>query len=151
MTKSNRLLAMMGIGLIALIAVAAIFVAIREPASFDPDTPEGATQAYLTAVLDDEPEAAHALLTPELQRRCTVDDLEDRYRRDSSRIRLVESEIDGNSAKIELEFTATYNDGPFGFDESSYDETFELELIDGQWRISERPWPFYWCSGEDES
>lgn len=149
MSKSNRLLAMMGGGLVVLVVVAAVFAALREPTTFDPDTPEGTTQAYLTAVLDDEPEAAHALLTPELQIRCTVDDLENRYRRDSGQITLIESEIDGDTAKIDLKFSFTYNDGPFEFSQSSYDERFELERVAGEWRIADVPWPFYWCSGED--
>lgn len=146
MSKSNRLLAVMAIGLVALIAIAAIFVVVRDPVTFDPDTPEGVTQAYLVAVLDEDGAAAHALLTPELQERCDVDELEDRYyRREDSRITLVDAEIDGDTAKIEVKFTATYNEGPFGYSESSYEETFQLIRSDGAWRIAKAPWPYYRC------
>ena len=146
MSKSNRLLAVMAIGLVALIAIAAVFVAVRDPVTFDPDTPEGVTQAYLVAVLDENAEAAHALLTPEIQERCDIDELEDRYyRREDSRITLVESDIKGDRADIEVKFTVTYNGGPFGYSESSHEETFRLTRHDGEWRIAQAPWPYYRC------
>lgn len=146
MRKSNRLLAAMAIGLVALIAVAAVFVAVRDPATFDPDTPEGVTQAYVVAVLDDDAEAAHALLTPELQLRCDVDDLEySYYGREDRRITLVESDINGDEAKIDVKFRVTYDEGLFGYTESSHEETFKLARSDGAWRIAQAPWPYYRC------
>lgn len=146
MSKSNRLLAAMAISLVALVAVAAVFVAIRDPAEFDPDTPEGVVQAYLLAVLDDDVEAAYGLLTPELQARCDIDELGDRYYQDEgSRITLVESDIEGDRATIEVKFTAMYNEGPFGYSQSSYEETFRLTRSDGAWQISSAPWPYYRC------
>jgi hypothetical protein len=146
MSKSNRLLAAMAIGLVALVAVAAVFVAIRDPAEFDPDSPEAVVQAYLVAVLDDDAEAAHGLLTPELQGRCAIDELPDRYYHDEDgRITLVDSTIEGDTAIIEVKFTATYDEGPFGYSESSYEEKFRLTRSDGSWRISSAPWPYYRC------
>lgn len=146
MSKSNQLLAAMAIGIIALIAVAAVFVAIQDPAEFDPGTPEGVVQSYLVAVLDDDAEAAHALLTPELQARCDIEDLDDRYyHEEDRRITLVESDINADRATIEVKFTATYNEGPFGYSESSYEETFRLTRNDGSWQISRAPWPYYRC------
>ena len=146
MSKSNRLLAAMAIGLVALIAVAAVFVAVRDPVEFDPETPEGVTQAYLVAILDDDAESAHALLTAELQERCDVEELHDRFWRDEDRrITLVDSTIEGDTARIEVKFTVTYNEGPFGYSESSHEETFRLTRSDGAWRISSAPWPYYRC------
>ena len=146
MSKSNRLLAAMAIGLIALIAVAAVFVAVRDPVTFDPDTPEGVTQAYVVAVLDDDAEAAHALLTPELKLRCDVHEFEHGYYgREDSRITLVQSAIDGDRATIDVKFTVTYDEGLFGYSESSQEETFKLTRSDGAWRISSAPWPYYRC------
>ncbi len=146
MSKSNRLLAAMAIGLVALIAVAAVFIAIREPVTFDPGTPERVVQDYLIAVLDEDAETAHALLAPDLQARCDIEELEDRYyRREDNRITLVESRIDGDRATIEVKFTATYNDGPFEYSDWSYEESFKLTRGDGAWRISSAPWPYYRC------
>ena len=146
MSKSNRLLAAMAIGLVALVAVAAVFVAIRDPAEFDPDSPEAVVQAYLVAVLDDDAEAAHALLTPELQGRCAIDELQDRYYHDEDgRITLVDSTIEGDTARVEVKFTASYDEGPFGYSESSYEEKFRLARDDGRWQISSAPWPYYRC------
>ena len=145
-TSSNRLLALMGVVLIGLIVVVAIVVAFREPAQFDPGTPEAAVQDYLTAVLDEDSEAAHALLTPGLRERCDERDLEDRYyRNEGGRITLQDSRVDEATATVEIEFTATYGDSPFDFYEYSYDERFELEMTNGDWLISEPPWPYYWC------
>ena len=146
MSKSNRLLAVMAIGLVALIAVAAVFVAIQEPATFDPDTAEGVTQAYVVAMLDEDAEAAHALLTPELQARCDVDDFGyGYYGREDPRITIVDTDIDGDRAAIDVKFTVTYSDGLFGYSESSREESFKLTRGDGAWRISAAPWPYYRC------
>ena len=139
----------MGLVLVGLLVVAGIIVAFREPAQFEPGTPEAATQDYLLAVLDEDYEAAHALLTPELQRRCDVRDLDDRYyRSEGKRITLTESRVDGDSAVIDLEFTATYSRDAFDFDQYSHEERFDLDRIDGEWRISDPPWPYYWCPEE---
>lgn len=147
MSSSGRLLVVMGLGLAGLIAIAAIVVIFREPVSFEPGTPEAAAQEYILAVLDEDSAAAHALLTPDLQQKCSVDDLEERYyRRTGNRVILTESRIDGDTARIEVEFTATYSDDPFDVYESSYNERFDLEKVGDEWRIAEPPWPFYWCS-----
>lgn len=147
MTSSNRLLLWMGAGLAALIIVAAVIVIVREPARFDPGTPEAAVQDYIDAVLDDDADAAWALLAPGIQQRCGAEDLEARYRRDGSgRIILRDTTNRGESATVEIEFNAVYLDGPFDVYESSYSERFNLRLVDGEWRISNVPWPYYWCS-----
>jgi hypothetical protein len=149
MSKSNRLLAFMAIGLVALLAVVAVFVALRDPVTFDPNTPEGVTQAYLNALIDDDADGAHELLTSELRLRCDIDELSDRhYRREDSRITLVGSETVGDTAEIEVKFTVTYSDGPFGYSESSFEETFQLTRSEGVWRIAEAPWPYYRCPDE---
>lgn len=146
MTSSNRLLVVMGLGLVGLIVVAAIIVAFRDPAEFEPGSPEAATQAYVQAILDEDAAAAHARLTPALQRRCTVEDLEERhYWRDAGRITLVDSKVKTDAAVIKVKFTAAYSDGAFDYYQSSYEERFELEMVDGEWRISSATWPFYWC------
>lgn len=146
-SKSNRLLLWMGLGLGMLVIAAAVVAVVRQPASFEPGTPEAVVQQYLEAVIAEEPEAAWALLTPRLQARCTVDDLERRsYRRDRGRIVLVDSSVRDETARIQLKFTAAFSDGAFGIDEYSHQERFDLRLVDGKWRISESPWPFYWCS-----
>ena len=149
MTGSNRLLTIMAIVVVALIAVAAVFVAVRDPATFDPDSPEGAVQAYVIAVIDGDDDAAHAVLSDELQTRCDVRDLRNRVADDSSsRITLIESAVDGDEARIEVEVTVTHDDGPFEFSDWSYDERFELRLAAGEWRITAPPWPYYYYPEE---
>ena len=147
--KSSRVLVLIGLALVGLLVVAGIVVAFGEPTRFDSGTPEAATQDYLLAVLAEDFDAAHGMLTPELQKRCDVRDLDDRYyRSDGDRITLEESRITGETAVVELEFTATYSGDAFDFDVYSYIERFDLERVDGDWRIAEPPWPFYWCAEE---
>ena len=86
------------------------------------------------------------MLSPELQDRCDVDELHDRFYHDEDgRVTLVDSAIDGDRATIEVKFTATYNEGPFEYSESSYEEKFRLTRSDGAWQISSAPWPYYRC------
>ena len=147
MTQSNRLLVWMGIGLVALVAVAAIVVALRSPASFEPGTPEAVVQEYVNAVLDEDSEAAFALLTPNAQRRCQLEDLEDRYvRGEQSRIVLVDSEITEDTATVELEFNAASGDSPFDIYQYSFEQRFKLRDVEGEWRIASSQWPFYRCT-----
>ena len=146
-SQSNRLLVWMGAGLLALLAVAAIAVALRSPANFEPGSPEAVVQEYVNAVLDEDSEAAFALLTPSAQRRCKLEDLEDRYiRGEQSRIVLVDSEITGDTATVELEFTAASGDSPFDIYEYSFEQRFKLRDVDGAWRLSAAQWPFYRCT-----
>lgn len=146
MSSSGRLLALMGIGLLGLVVVAGIVVAFREPASFEPGSPEAAVQTYILAVLDEDADAAHAMLSPELQSRCEISDLVERsYRKEGGRITLQDSTVKGETAVVEVEFTASYSENAFDFYQYSYDERFDLKLIQGEWRISDVPWPYYWC------
>lgn len=146
-SSSNRLLMWMGAGLLALVVLAAAAVALRSPADFETGSPEAVVQEYVNAVLDEDADAAFALLTPAAQRRCNVDDLEDRYiRGERSRIVLIDSEIDGASATVELEFNAASGDSPFDIYEYSFEQRFELRNIEGEWRIADSQWPFYRCT-----
>ncbi len=147
MAQSNRLLLWMGVGLTALVVVAAIAVALRSPAMFEPGSPEAVVQEYVNAVLDEDADSAFALLTPAAQRRCDVEDLEDRYiRGEQSRIVLVESKVDGDDATVDLEFNAVSGERPFDMYEYSFEQRFKLRNIDGTWRIATAQWPFYRCT-----
>ncbi len=145
--RSNRLLMWMALSLAGLLVLVTVIILVREPASFEPGTPEATVQDYVGAILDDDQETAWALLTPRLQTRCDVDEIDTRYRRgDRGRIVLVESRQRDDTATVELEFNAAYGDDPFYVYESSYSESFRLRRVEGEWRISDIPWPFYWCS-----
>ena len=144
-SSSNRLLLWMGAGIGVLVFIAALVAILRQPTEFEAGTPEAATQQYVQAVIDDEPEAAWALLTPALQSSCTAEELDDRSHRSRGRILLVDTETRDDSATVDLRITTTYSDDPFAFDEQSYERQFRLSLVDGEWRISDAPWPFYRC------
>ena len=62
--KPERVLAVV-VGIIVVIAaVAAVVASRRDAVVYDADTPEGAVQAYLRAVIDDDHDAADAYLDP---------------------------------------------------------------------------------------
>ncbi|NND03380.1 MAG: hypothetical protein HKN91_11390 [Acidimicrobiia bacterium] len=146
-TQSNRLLVWMGVGLVALVALAAAVVALRSPATFEPGSPEAVVQEYVNAILDEDLNAALALLTPAARASCDIEDLEDHYiRGEQSRIVLIDSEIDGSDATVELEFNAATGDNPFDLYEYSFEQKFKLRQIDGAWRLSATEWPFYRCT-----
>ena len=142
---SSRLLLWMGVALVALVVLATAITLLRGPAEFEPGTPEAVVQAYIEAVLDEDPDDAWELLTPRLQGRCDPEDLEPRYRRArQGGITLIETRERENTAVVELEFNAASDDGPFDVYEYSYRERFDLRLVDGEWRVSDVPWPFDW-------
>lgn len=144
--SSTRILVWIGAGIVALLVLVWVTVAIRNPAEFEPGSPEAIVQIYVQSVLDGDSDTAWALLTPALQRRCDVDDLEDRYRGRSGNVVLVDTDVQDDTARVELEFTASYGDDPFDVSDYSYGERFQLRLIDDEWRISAAPWPLYRCS-----
>lgn len=141
--KSPRLLVWITAGIIVLLVAVSITVAISQPAEFEPGSPEAVVQSYIQAVLDGDGEAAWNLLTPDLQRRCSPADLDDHYGRGGSRtVVLIETDIDGDIARVDLEFTTSYGDDPFDVSEYTNREQARLRLVDNEWRISMAPWPY---------
>lgn len=142
---SSIALAVIG-GIVALLVVVAVILAIQPPATFDPDTPEGAAQGYYEAVLDGENELAFTYLTEELR-----DDCDDEFwwhnESEDARIVITRSEIEGDRAELDVTIEVSYGDGPFGGGSYSQDETVKLELHGDRWLISAPTWPMdrYGC------
>ena len=141
-TRSRNLLFSVGVA-IALLVATALVIALRPARQFDPTTPEGTVQSYVQAVLDDEAAKAASYLDPDLAARCDLSHLESHS--DSTRAVIVDTDVEGDRARIEIRFTEVSGEVPFDRHEHIFDEVFVLERHTDGWRIAERPWPFYFC------
>lgn len=140
------MLVWIGAAIVAVVALVWVTVAVREPAVFEPGSPEAVVQSYVQSVLDGDSTEAWALLTPALQQTCDADDLDDVYRGRNRAIVLVDTEVKDDSARVLIEFAAAFDGDPFAVSGSSFGKRFRLRLIDDAWRISAAPWPSYFCS-----
>lgn len=140
-TRPDRVLAIV-VGLVVLVAVVVgVLAANRTATEYDRATPEGVVQAYVEAVLDGDHEAAADLLSED--NACDVNDLDSSYLPEYDRVVLREAEVDGDSARVEIE--AVVAEGPFAAFDYSERHTFRLERSGTEWRITGRPWPVFEC------
>jgi hypothetical protein len=131
--------------LVVVVAVAALFVAMRPPTQFDPDTPEGTVQSYLQAVEAEDWDKAHGLLSASLQKKCKVEDM--RAVDESVSRAVIENVTEvGTVTRVEVRITHVYLNDPLS--PSSYDsvESYDLEQEEGRWVIAEFAWPYAFCS-----
>lgn len=146
-SRPNRILAIV-VGLIAALAiVAGVLSATRTVTEYDRGTPEGAVQGYLSAVIDGDHQEAVEFLADESP--CTVEDLDQAYLPDGVRVALRDTEVDGDSARIEVDVMTS--GGPFGSSEFTERVTFRLNRAGepgSHWLITGTPWPMYMCNKE---
>jgi hypothetical protein len=130
------------VGLVVLVTVVVgVLTASRDATEYDSSTPEGVVQAYVEAVLDGELEVAAGLLSEDSP--CDVDNLDNSYLPEYDRVVLLDSEVDGDTARVEIE--AVTVEGPFGAFDYGERHTFRLERSGTEWRITGRPWPMFEC------
>ena len=140
-TRPGRVLAIV-VGLVVLLAVVVgVLAANRTATEYDRATPEGVVQAYVGAVLDDDVEVAADLLSGDSP--CDLDDFDSGYLPEYDRVVLLDSEVDGDSARVEIEVVTA--EGPFGAFDYTERHTFRLEPAGTGWRITGRPWPLFEC------
>jgi hypothetical protein len=131
-------------GAVALVVLVSLIVIFTRGAAtqLDPASPEGVTQRFAQAVLDDDLVAARALLTPELAKTCTPEIAQaDR----GVSVSLLRSEISGDEATVYAEIVIPSGSGLFGPNDYVNRVTFGLEKTDGVWGISDAPWQFVIC------
>ncbi|MDH3306988.1 MAG: hypothetical protein OEO77_05670 [Acidimicrobiia bacterium] len=128
---------------LAVVAVAAVVGGVlasqRETTLLDPRTPAGVVQNYLTAVLDNDQQAALEWFTDELKASCESDYGFSSV--DATRVVLDETTIDGESAVIVV--TIQVSTDPFS--EYSYQERIHLVAVADGWAIDRTPWPYFGC------
>jgi hypothetical protein len=148
--NSNRWLVVIGGTIIALMLVSVITVVTgssRRATTYASDTPEGAVERYVQAVLDGDFGAARAYFMPSLAGRCNVE----RYRWDldstsgsstSWRVSITDAkELTSGQTRVALRVTRVTVTPPFGVDEYSRDATFHLQQRDGHWLMTSATWP----------
>lgn len=135
------LITMGAVGLLVLISLIVIFTRGAAPA-VDPASPEGVTQRFAQAVIDDDHAAAQALLAPPLSNECTpVSPDVDR----GMTVSLVRSDVNGDKATVFVDFIVSESGGLFGPNDYVARDTFNLERVDGVWGIVSPPWRMVIC------
>lgn len=144
--RPNRILAVVVGAMVVLAAVVVLFSANRSTAELEPGSPEAAVQTYLTAVTEGDNATAAEVLDP--AGACDVDDLDRAGRPGSARAYLVDSQVEGDTARVRVEVTFPSGGGPF--DSSDFSEThiFRLTKSGESWLLTGRPWPLYECEGD---
>ncbi len=137
-----------GVIILVILAVALPRLIDDEEATYPPDTPEGAVQRYIRAVIEEDANTALLLLTEENNTPCATDELRDRITSpsyDRYRVRLGDvEEVDSETVIVTV--GVAYRDEPDLFELPNNRDTFENEFElhrtqDGYWRIAESEWP----------
>ncbi|MGZ8704885.1 MAG: Rv0361 family membrane protein [Aeromicrobium sp.] len=138
----NRVLAGVVAGIVVLAVVAAVFASTRQSATLDRGSPERAVQAFLKAALDRDNEKAATYFAPGSS--CDAEDLDRAYVQEDAQVELVDSKIDGDSARVDVNVTFS-SGGPFpGYGER---HTFRLTRTGDVWLLNGIPWPLFDCEG----
>jgi hypothetical protein len=145
MARPNRFLLILLAAVAVVAVVAGVLAATRPVPTYDRATPEGAVQAYLTAVVDRDHDEAVRFLAPGSP--CSAVDLDRAYLPDGVRIVLRDTHVTGDTARVEVG-VAVSSGGVFNDSEYTEDHTFRLTRTGADWRISGEPWPMYDCRPE---
>lgn len=141
-SRANRVLAIV-LGVVLVVAVVAVIVsASRDTVPHADGTPAGVVHAYLSAVIEGDDDEAADLLAPESP--CDVTDLDRAYVGDDLRVVLRDTDIDGDTAQVEVE-VVTSSDDLLGGSEYAEEHTFRLTRSDRGWLVTGVPWPAYDC------
>ncbi|OIQ80729.1 hypothetical protein GALL_375100 [mine drainage metagenome] len=140
MNKANRILLVI-VGLTIIAAIAASIFGARSVKQLDRHTPAGAVQAYLSATLNGRNDVAAKYLAPDSP--CKVEDLDRVYINTSSRVTLVDTQLEGSLATVRVS-VETPTGGPFeSFNTESH--SYRLVQVNDHWLLSGIPWPLWDC------
>jgi hypothetical protein len=136
----KRNLTVPGIALAVIVALSVVALT-REPVSLDPNTPEGVVQQYLQAISDEDYVAAHGFLSSEIQADCSAADIATNNYYDTFNAVLGDVIEVGDRVTVE----ASIQSGSTALDPGSngYYEQFVLIKENGEWVLSEDPWPYF--------
>ncbi len=134
-------------GVVAVAVAAAFFASTRPATTRDSTTPEGTVQAYLSAVLDGDTRRAAGYLSAESP--CDIEDLDNATVLNTARVDLVDTVVDGQSARVVVDLAASSDGGPLDtFPTESH--TFRLTRSGQGWLLVGQPWPLYDCGGDSK-
>jgi hypothetical protein len=127
---------------VAIIGALVVLLSGREPAVYEPGTPEAAFQSYLAAWEAGDHEAAYATFSYRIRESTPIAT----YRRmagergwqheQERRIALVDSRVQGDHASLDLRVDE-FSPGALGGNRWSWDKTIILVREDGAWRIDD--------------
>lgn len=137
-----------GAAVAGLLVVAAILAGRQDVTTFGADTPEATTQTYLQAMKDRRFTSALDTFIDKLAERCGSTLGTDLYYPDIARVALLESDINGDRATVQVAITEAFEGGLLNLNENTMNETIVLTRASTGWRISEAPWPLYYCDGK---
>ena len=143
---SNAVLATIGV-VVSLLVVVAVVFALQPPTQFDPTTPEGTAQGYFEAINESDEDLAQTFMTDDLRLACDGEWWF--YERGSAnRVVITDTSIDGGTARVKVNISVSYGDGPFDGGSYDEDETLTMERDGEFWLISKPAWPMdpYACS-----
>lgn len=125
---------------LAALVVGLVVVAIaRDQPPFDPTSPEGAVQEYLTAVKEHRWTDAEAVLDPEIYQDCDLESIFEPFEPFTA----VHQRTYESAGQTYVEVMIRQQGG--GIFGGTYDEqtVFALVQIDRHWYISEAGWPWF--------
>lgn len=134
---------------IAALVLASMVVVLTRgaPKPLDPSTPAGVVQGYVTAVIGGDEDAAARFLEPGQDTRCK--EFESVAPERNIRVALVSTTQRETTADVGVSISYMNVGGPFGSPEYASEESFDLSLVEGQWLISNAPWPLLVCPGQE--
>lgn len=138
------------VSIIVLVVILAFTVVLTRgnPPKLDPTTPEGVVQDYTSKIVAGDWDKAKLLLSDSVQGNC---ELQDPGPANNLRLTLVSSSIKGSNATVRVNITQGQNVGPFGSNESQFEDVFRLVEQDGTWAIDSAPWPLTICFAKDSN
>ncbi|MBI4300208.1 MAG: hypothetical protein HY677_03655 [Chloroflexi bacterium] len=153
-SSSSRWLLAVALVVVLLIAASVTVVLVNPRESgkiLSEETPEGIVQRFIRAIQDQDYELAHSYLTAKLRSDCTVDQIKSmsHWFAESSQGRQVDlidkEQLSRGRVAVRVRITEVRVSPPFMVNESDHQERYVLVQEDGQWRLTETPWPISWC------
>ena len=140
-----------GVILGILIVASVVAALLQKEAEFETGSPEAAVQAYLRVLDEDDFQAAYQSLSPELQDRCSIEDMFGdmdihSWRPEGKRITLEEVRTLNDTTFVEIRIAGFRDSGMFGPSEYDFSESFALQMFDGEWKLSQNPLPHFQCA-----
>ena len=137
----NKILLLVFGTVIVLTLIVVIISSRKGIEKWEPTTPQGVVQAYLTALINGDTDKAFVHLDPESK--CDLQDLDRSYIAERIRISLSKSQIVGDRASITVTAEVPTGDPFSNFMTESH--TLRLAQTEGNWKLIGVPWPMYDC------
>ncbi len=129
--------------IVAALGLLAVLNQSGGPAVYDPGTPQATVQSYFLALTEGDNNEALDFVDPDLG--CDHTRFGPTVTVDRVVLESVTYNDDGTEASVNVQVTESWGSGLFGPDESTFNTTIDLTEIDGDWLITESPWPYFDC------